>query len=609
MDVIRIITMMKKYTVCRILGILLLYAGVLALLGMIQFSGKGIFTKQVGGLLITGHYRSQEYPNQYILNGDLSVSFGGMEFSIADAENGFSLVRPDGKKERILPESMLVSDDKVTLEIPGGTELVFAAHYVEEKPALTISAVLGEHTAGLELPYKPLKAAKIQEGADGQFMLVVDGLRYRFGKESINSERPVLTLHPVELSISYHAVPEKQEPAFNPKEFIIPTGYDKQAYDRVITRWRDQSFPLWGKNMAGSNNEDLVVAYAGEAVSRRYYSTAVSSVPAAFLNGNRRTYESSVFLGRLDQGLRSLAASEQDKMNRLSQLINERSLEFLKEPHVFEYLAIRGYLNVIDEAAKAVQSMDPNTLSPGIIAGILEGSSDWIRYRAIMEKTSAPENPFGRYIAPAYLIISQSLKKAAGGDRVFVFFDTADTELNLRLGKALMIYAENSGNTDWAAIGRSLITSVISLVNELGTAPAMLRISPEGNISEDAAVPHLSSARLYRILNPEENYPRAVSISTAPNHIWAWTAASAVEVSRENNILDISITFPVGETHYMLIRGISQPSRLQLYEIDYRTAPDFERYNSSGWSYSASEQTLLIKMRHRSLVEQVKIFN
>jgi hypothetical protein len=58
----------------------------------------------------------------------------------------------------------------------------------------------------------------------------------------------------------------------------------------------------------------------------------------------------------------------------------------------------------------------------------------------------------------------------------------------------------------------------------------------------------------------------------------------------------------------MLICGISRPSRLQLYGIDYRTAVDFERYNSSGWTYSASEQILLLKMVHRNQVEHIRIF-
>jgi hypothetical protein len=76
----------------------------------------------------------------------------------------------------------------------------------------------------------------------------------------------------------------------------------------------------------------------------------------------------------------------------------------------------------------------------------------------------------------------------------------------------------------------------------------------------------------------------------------------------ENNMLDIAATFPVGETHYMVIRGVKPFTKIQLYNMDYRTDPQFERYDSSGWSYSPSEQTLLVKMKHRTNTEHVRIF-
>jgi hypothetical protein len=42
--------------------------------------------------------------------------------------------------------------------------------------------------------------------------------------------------------------------------------------------------------------------------------------------------------------------------------------------------------------------------------------------------------------------------------------------------------------------------------------------------------------------------------------------------------------------------------------MDYRTDPQFERYDSSGWSYSSAEQTLLLKMKHREETEHIRIF-
>ncbi|MDR0563136.1 MAG: hypothetical protein LBG73_10690 [Spirochaetaceae bacterium] len=599
---------MKKPITPRFLGLLAVYIGVLLLLGAIQFAEKGYFTRQVGGISITGHYRSQEHPNQYELAGTLTVVFGGMEFSINGEADGFKQVKPDGTKEPTLPESMLVSNEAITLEFPGGTNLIFALIQTRGKPELAISAVLPPEIARIELPYKPIKAAKLQELADGQFMLVTDGVRYRFDRNVTNAERHALILQQEGASISYKTVPEEQELTFNAKDFIIPQAHDKQTYERVLSQWREQNFGIWGRNIASANNEDLVIAYTGEAVSRGAYSTAVSSVPAAFLNGNRRTYESSVFLGRLDQGLRSLVTAERDTAGELARLIAEGSLDFLKEPHVFEYLIIRGAWDAIAQAAQLIQSLTPDKLSPERIAGILEGYADWTRYQSDLENARLPteENPFEPHTAGVYLIIAEGLYKTSDGDAVLTFFeDTADIEFNLRLGKALMYYAENVGNIEWSAIGRSLILSALGLADDAGTVAAKVFRGEDGNLREDADSPRFSSARLYRVLNAGESYPHAVRVSA---DIWGWTAATALAITEENNVVDIAVTFPVGETHYMLIRGVPQPSKLQLYGIDYRTAPDFERYNSSGWSYSSAEQTLMVKLRHRSPIEHMRIF-
>jgi hypothetical protein len=58
----------------------------------------------------------------------------------------------------------------------------------------------------------------------------------------------------------------------------------------------------------------------------------------------------------------------------------------------------------------------------------------------------------------------------------------------------------------------------------------------------------------------------------------------------------------------MMIRGVRPFVRLQLYGINYPSDPQFERYDSSGWVYSPQEQTLLLKMKHRSAVERIRIF-
>jgi hypothetical protein len=60
-------------------------------------------------------------------------------------------------------------------------------------------------------------------------------------------------------------------------------------------------------------------------------------------------------------------------------------------------------------------------------------------------------------------------------------------------------------------------------------------------------------------------------------------------------------------THHIIIRGIRPFIRLQIHGMDWRTDSQFERYDSSGWVYYPQDQVLILKLRHRELVENIRI--
>jgi hypothetical protein len=318
-----------------------------------------------------------------------------------------------------------------------------------------------------------------------------------------------------------------------------------------------------------------------------------------------------VYLGRLDLGLRSLSSFERDAAARLSVLIAAKSGDFFLESHVIEFCGLRGYGQLLDGAAELAHSLDPASLSPSLIPGILEAYTEWSAYRP------QGDNPFERFIESAGLAIEDGLRRTTAGDRVLCFQNgRADTEYNLRLGLALDRYGRLPGREGWGALGRSLVISILSFT-ENGSLPAELTIPDTAETGEETEIPiavspvpgraRIDTLVLYRRF-PAAAYPHAVSIGPPADGIWAWTASESVTASQENNTLDIAVSFPVGETHYMLIRGLRPFAKIQLYGIDYRTDPQFERYDSSGWSFSPSEQTLLLKLKHRSIVEHIKVF-
>jgi hypothetical protein len=404
--------------------------------------------------------------------------------------------------------------------------------------------------------------------------------------------------------VSYGMVQDTE--ILDPSRFILSAAQDKRRYNEILTRQRNQAFTQWGQGIENNRDEELVLAYLAESVSLNAFGSAVARIPSTFLEGNQRTFASTVYLGRLDQGLRSNAVFERENLNRLSRLIENGSADFLKEFHVIEWLAVRGYGLLLDSVTEIIRSIDPADLDSNLIPGILEGYMDW----QLLQPNR--ENPFTRLMDQACFAISEEIfMEGDPGERIFVFNQgTANVEFNLRVGAGLTAYGEYSGEEVWGGIGRSLILSVLSLMGESSMVPLSLTLTENGGISPDKDANSLSSAWIYRQLRLGEYSPKAVSLSSAINGAWAWTAAAGVTASfnQENNVLDISVSFPSGETHYMLIRGIRSFTQIQLYNIPFPTDPLFERYDSSGWAYSPSEQTLMVKMKHRLTTEHILIY-
>ena len=582
---------MRKPIIPRILLITLIYCAVFVTLVSIQFAKRGGFTRKVGSFVVSGQYRLPDEgsaplrQNEYNLDGDAHVFFGGMDFGLVDDDNGpsFMLIYADETKIKVAPELMVILEESAKFLFPQDVEILFSTHYSGGALELRITGIFPEGIIGAELPFKPLRKTSINDAGDGHFIISSDGNNYTFGASPLDLERMVLLMGN-EVQISLRAIPERKTLSSN--DYILARASTPEDYNTELSKWRDNNYSLWNRTIQDQLSEDTVVAYAGEALARGTYRAAVAAVSPAFLRSAGRTYESSVYLGSIGDAQRLLITREREKIALLSRQLNDKSLEFLKEPRVIKYLAIRGQNNFINTGADLVRTIDPAILALDITPGILEGYIDWKTYRP------NTDNPFERIVDQACFVITESLEKIGSDPNeadtlVFSFLGSEDnTAFNLRLGKALLAYAEDVNDTVKAGIARSLILSSLSMAGMEGEP---------------------SAARLYRILTPLDAYPRAVSISDAPNNVWAWTTAPEVNAVITTDVMDITVRFPAQETHYMIIRGIRPFARLQLYNMDFRSDPQFERYDSSGWAYYAQEQTLVLKMKHRTIDENIRI--
>ena len=390
---------------------------------------------------------------------------------------------------------------------------------------------------------------------------------------------------------------ERRRP-FNPQDFVIQQAASGHEYNAAVSRWHWENYNIWSQQISQQYNEDLVISFLAEALNRDVFRTAISALPAAFLNSNQRTFESSVFLGQTEQASRLLAANDRDRINRIIGLIEDNPLELLKEKGIISFLYTRGNNDLLVRVVELISALELDEITIAQVPGIFEAYIDW-QSRLQPLEANYQENPYSRLIERACDLISVSININSERSMVFIQNNpinnddySIDTEFNLYLAKALLDWAEYERNESWTNLARSLILSVLLQEN-----------------MEDSPLSQLDPARINRLLELDQYIPQAVSLGNISNSwVWAWTLDNTINASMQNNMLSINVNFPQGESHYIIIRNIRPFSLIQIYGMNYPSDPQFERYDSSGWRYLAADQTLLIKMRHRSETENIRIF-
>ncbi|MDR2717386.1 MAG: hypothetical protein LBB89_04895 [Treponema sp.] len=606
---------MKKRVFPRIVCFVLLNGVTFVLLVMMQFTRGGNFSQKIGDILINGRYSSETNmaSERQLLDGGANVSFGGLEFRLASknkntADIDFCLVDSQGGRRQIFPEYITFMEDGAVFILPGGAELSFTSHNYGETsgekpdgmPEFRISGKFSDNVSAIEIPFRTQRSSVIRDNGNNTLTIVYNGSHYQFNRFLHELESGQLVLSAAASTISYRAVTGKKE--FNPADFIVPQAESAQVFSETVSRWVSRNFALWGQ-MGFETDEDTVLAWCSEAVRQGVYRSAVSVIPVSFSSNPRRSWESAVYqfdrkIGVWETAARAMNAFEREKINRISRLLAEKEIGLFTENHLIEFLAIRGRSQLIDNLISFAQEINPSTITLEAGPGILESCLDTDVWRP------HADNPFEPLAEQICRLAADDMHRV--GDRVFVFSaDHADTEFNVRLGTAIHKWGEKSGNSGWAGLGRSLVLSVFSLGDNNGLLPASLTIDKTGEIISPGA--RISTARVYQFLNNSEYFPHAMA--TGANDIWAWTAASSVSIVQDDRQMDIAIQFPVGETHYVMLNNVKPFPLLQIYEMNWRRAFDFESYyNSSGWYYFEQEQILVLKINHRSNVEHVKIY-
>jgi hypothetical protein len=608
---------MKKRLIPKILGLLVLYFVIFIVILLVQFAPLSSFSKNIGDLRISGNFEKKtagtpsEQPygvEEFFIKDDTRVFFGGLEFRLfGKAPGGFAYTGANGLLYAAYPESMTLYKDRAHFKLSGGQELIFYVNSESGFNELVINVLITEDVKEVLLPFKAVGGAKIRNDSFGDFSVNYNDTRYVFEMGNIDEKSGLILLSEEEPSASYHILPD--DDSFDLVNFIVLGSMGTSLYAKYLTSWLDTAFANWERRInAGNFDENMAVAFLAESLQRGAFRRYSATLPSAFRRGNAHTFLSVPFLGGLNASLNGFIAFEREQMDRITSYIQTDRSTFLTEPRVFEYLAVMSNYELFNSGIDYVNALNPAAITLDMCAGIFEG---WLTWKNLRQDA---ENPFEAFIARAQYVISTSIKKDNQGNHIFAMNDFVDMRYNLRIGSAIAAYGEATANSEWAAIGRSLIMSVLSFSTEDSSISDRLELSAGGAFTVPASAGTLTSAEVYAELRLSSFYPHSVGIDAISGGLFLWTASSAVSSSFIDNVLDLAITFRTGEPHYIYVSNVRQFSKIQMRNIadgryiDWRSDRQFEQYNAPGWLYSASTNVLMLKIVQQDETDHVRIF-
>jgi len=586
---------MRKSLASKIIGLTVLYCIVFCVLTVVQFSNKGNFSLIIGGMTIRGRYiedtqttedtsaRELENGEESIylteelnekpdhkpqpITGGIKIFYGGLEFSLKEERGrGFSLVNFDNSSLAVNPEFIILTDNTARFIMPGGTSLTFNSFISPNGPELQISAEFADDITEVIIPISPRSSSLVRD--NGQLGIMYSGSRYVFSSLGQELERESLSLSRESSFVSYRS--RGKQRAFDPADYIVA---QEPNYANVIRSWQDSNLSAWNQNTSSLQTEDDIIAYLSLSLQRGNFPNAIRSIPSGFVNSSRHSYRSAGYVGGMSNAYRTFVSAENEKSNRITRLARGRSLDILKEDHALNFLFTRSNLVLANEVIEVIYNANPDMLVPDHCLGLLNVYYDMRQWR--------PEvgNPIAHLTERMLQLISESLNRDTENDAVYASSPEGNNiEYTMRLGRALLYWAESIQNPSWTAIGKSLILSAAS----------------SGN-----------SGRLVNIINQTDYYPRETWLTDGGH--WAWTISPSVRASYTGGNLNLAITFHVNSAHHLIISGVRPFLGIQIHNTTWRSDSEFERYDSSGWIYYPDEQILMLKLRHRSAVENVRI--
>ena len=546
---------------------------------VLQFKNSSIISEKIGSLHIT-LVESTDDNNTIRLKNKFSTSFNGISFSTSD-DNPVKIV----KSGKAFPVTLLSwkkeSATSCSFLFTENLTLRFSMSDETPKALLNVDAVFPKSVSSVQVPFSLTGGATLTSLTDKKIQINSKKNTWELSASEIEDGH--IHLNHKEPVISYAYYDNTRSFSFAMAAAL--ENATETAYSKTVELLKDNLVQTFSQISPESTSvtEMEAVSYVAVMASRGKYQEGIEGVPQNFKKNGNRTYLSAPYFNNLAKMNESLVRQMQKFSDTITLASENGSLDVFTLKNLSDYMSMHPGSETIAKLLQNTASRDLSDITIMQAAGIL---TTWI-------ELSQKNKTLADMLEPATKACVSKIESSCNLDDNTLTMVEKGTFLPVvnasYAGDAILRYGRLTNNAECVAGGRLIINSYL-----------------KNSDSFDSR----SLAELYPIIVHDNiYYPHFVIMSFDKlGAVWAWTCAEKVSYINDNaGTISILVDFMLSNTHYMIVNGIEAFKSIYIYDMAFRTDPRFETYNSSGYVYQKDNTSLLLKSRHRSTTEVIRL--
>ena len=570
---------MNMRVIRKAIGLLIVDIVIIIGIFILQFRTDSSILKKIGNLQIS-MARSEDENNPDALQNKLEVSYNGLTIH-SDDQNSIKIIQKDDQVAKDLKLLSYEEDDlHFTFHFTDDVNIVLILSQDDSDSPLAIYADIPKDVSDLYIPFNFAYNLNILKEESNKVILA--GKKQNWSITAAEISQNFLHFTYAENLAHYTIYDETQK--FTLESITSLASAEKSVYDNTVSTITASLISGFKSSLNdNSYTEQAVVAYISAMAQNGNYKTAIDDIPQDYKKSDSRTYLSAPFLNSLANMNTKLddAVSESNK--------NIKAAAASGQFDIFTTANLAARLCIYPEKADAVAILRNASLSDLSTATVAQVSGMMRTYVEL----KVLNNEYAASLQPAMENCVERITQACSFENDVLTISENDTFLSVvqaaEAGISLMRYGLAVNNDTYIKAGRVIVNSYLG---------------------ESSSFDLRTLTTLYPLLAYDNTfYPHIQLIhGSAKDAMWAWTCSGDIKYAKDDEgSLVLTINFPLEHTHYVILKGIPAFEQIFIYDMAFRTDPRFETYNSSGYVYKSDSQTLLLKSRHKSENENIRM--